>query len=225
MSIHSPLPLPPPPKHPVYLTSQANENASPVISACKTGSAKRVTAVTPLFPYSRQPDLAYRKQGAPLSKPTSDSKYTFESVPPTPGHGVAQSDALSNDVDLSKALNKVRLSHHEQNGTTGRSHSGSLSQANSFTTHDYDVNLDPKAVEAVEAKPGYKRWVAQAGTLIADLLTCAGADQYVYHVRQLAITLCRHANIGPAWLHLICTMLSTKASSTYPWTTYTAARC
>ncbi|KAK7953841.1 hypothetical protein PG996_014729 [Apiospora saccharicola] len=150
-----------------------------MISACKTGSAKRVTAVTPLFPYSRQPDLAYRKQGAPLSKPTADSKYTFESVPPTPGHGVAQSDASSNGVDLSKALNKVRLSHHEQNGTTGRSHSGSLSQPNSFTTHDYDVNLDPKAVEAVEAKPGYKRWVAQAGTLIADLLTCAGADHVV----------------------------------------------
>lgn len=204
-------------------TSQANEHASPVISACKTGSAKRVTAVTPLFPYSRQPDLAYRKQGAPLSKPTSDSKYTFESVPPTPGHGVAQSDALSNG-DLSKALNKVRLSHHEQNGTTGRSHSGSLSQPNSFTTHDYDVNLDPKAVEAVEAKPGYKRWVAQAGTLIADLLTCAGADQYVYQARQLAITPCRYANTNAVWSHLICTMLSTKVSSTYPWTTYTAAR-
>ncbi|KAK6834515.1 Ribose-phosphate diphosphokinase [Apiospora arundinis] len=151
-----------------------------MISACKTGSAKRVTAVTPLFPYSRQPDLAYRKQGAPLTKPTSDSKYTFESVPATPGPGVTPSAALSNGVDLSKALNKVRLSHHERNGSTGRSHSGSLtSQTNSFTTHDYDVNLDPKAVEAIEAKPGYKRWVAQAGTLIADLLTCAGADHVV----------------------------------------------
>ncbi|KAK8066493.1 hypothetical protein PG997_013240 [Apiospora hydei] len=150
-----------------------------MISACKTGSAKRVTAVTPLFPYSRQPDLAYRKQGAPLSKPTSDGKYTFESVPPTPGYGVAQSAAMSNG-DLSKALNKVRLSHHEHNGNTGRSHSGSVtSQTGNFTTHDYDVNLDPKAVEAVEAKPGYKRWVAQAGTLIADLLTCAGADHVV----------------------------------------------
>ncbi|KAK8100800.1 PRS5-ribose-phosphate pyrophosphokinase [Apiospora kogelbergensis] len=151
-----------------------------MISACKTGSAKRVTAVTPLFPYSRQPDLAYRKQGAPLTKPTSDSKYTFESVPATPGPGVTPSAALSNGVDLSKALNKVRLSHHERNGSTGRNHSGSLtSQPGNFTTHDYDVNLDPKAVEAIEAKPGYKRWVAQAGTLIADLLTCAGADHVV----------------------------------------------
>lgn len=161
-------------------TSLSNQNLPSVISACKTGSAKRVTAVTPLFPYSRQPDLAYRKQGAPLTKPTSDSKYTFESVPATPGPGVTPSAALSNGVDLSKALNKVRLSHHERNGSTGRNHSGSLtSQPGNFTTHDYDVNLDPKAVEAIEAKPGYKRWVAQAGTLIADLLTCAGADQYV----------------------------------------------
>ncbi|GKT87037.1 ribose-phosphate diphosphokinase [Colletotrichum tofieldiae] len=39
-----------------------------MVSACKTGSAKRVTAVMPLFPYSRQPDVPYKKTGAPLSK-------------------------------------------------------------------------------------------------------------------------------------------------------------
>ncbi|AEO56160.1 hypothetical protein MYCTH_2300745 [Thermothelomyces thermophilus ATCC 42464] len=36
-----------------------------MISACKTGSAKRVTAVLPLFPYSRQPDLPFSRVGAP----------------------------------------------------------------------------------------------------------------------------------------------------------------
>ncbi|EMT73236.1 Ribose-phosphate pyrophosphokinase 5 [Fusarium odoratissimum] len=39
-----------------------------MISACKTGSAKRVTAVVPLFPYSRQPDWPYNKAGAPLER-------------------------------------------------------------------------------------------------------------------------------------------------------------
>ncbi|KAG9626355.1 hypothetical protein KCV04_g11870, partial [Aureobasidium melanogenum] len=37
------------------------------ISACKTASAKRVTAVLPLFPYSRQSDIPYNKTGAPLA--------------------------------------------------------------------------------------------------------------------------------------------------------------
>ena len=36
------------------------------ISACKTASAKKVTAVLPLFPYSRQSDIPYNKSGAPL---------------------------------------------------------------------------------------------------------------------------------------------------------------
>ena len=33
------------------------------ISACKTASAKKVTAVLPLFPYSRQSDIPYNKSG------------------------------------------------------------------------------------------------------------------------------------------------------------------
>jgi hypothetical protein len=34
-------------------------------------------------------------------------------------------------------------------------------------------------VSTFQAKPGYKQWVAQAGTLVADLLTCAGADHII----------------------------------------------
>jgi ribose-phosphate pyrophosphokinase len=56
-----------------------------VISACKTASAKKVTAVLPLFPYSRQSDIPYNKTGAPLLKGTSQSSaYSYESVPPSP---------------------------------------------------------------------------------------------------------------------------------------------
>lgn len=35
-----------------------------MISACKTASAKKVTAVLPLFPYSCQPDAPYGRKGS-----------------------------------------------------------------------------------------------------------------------------------------------------------------
>ncbi|KAI1848977.1 hypothetical protein JX266_005405 [Neoarthrinium moseri] len=150
-----------------------------MISACKIGSAKRVTAVTPLFPYSRQPDLPYRKAGAPLSKPAAvvpNDRYTFESVPPTPGPGRVKSAGFNHGADLSKMLNKIAFT---TDAAGVRSHSSSItSQPGSYTKHDYD-NIDPSTIDQFEAKPGYKRWVAQAGTLVADLLTCAGADHVV----------------------------------------------
>ena len=37
------------------------------ISACKTASAKKVTVVMPLFPYSRQSDIPYNKTGGTYS--------------------------------------------------------------------------------------------------------------------------------------------------------------
>ncbi|KAH8666327.1 ribose-phosphate pyrophosphokinase [Xylariales sp. PMI_506] len=150
-----------------------------MISACKTGSAKRVTAVTPLFPYSRQPDLPYRKAGAPLSKPTAEvstERYTFESVPPTPGLSAVKGTGFFNGMDVNKVLTKISLS----TGSAGtRSHSSSItSQPSYFARHEYETN-DSVARSSFETRPGYKRWVAQAGTLVADLLTCAGADHVV----------------------------------------------
>lgn len=148
-----------------------------VISACKMGSAKRVTAIMPLFPYSRQPDLPYHKSGAPLSKSAADvpkEKYTFESVPPSPGPGTAKSLGIGNVFDLHRMLNKASLASEVR---ANHSHSSSItSQPGPFTKHDYE-NINSVTAAKLEAKPGYKRWVAQAGTLIADLLTCAGADQ------------------------------------------------
>ncbi|KAJ0167929.1 Ribose-phosphate pyrophosphokinase 5 [Colletotrichum tanaceti] len=170
-----------------------------MISACKTGSAKRVTAVMPLFPYSRQPDVPYKKAGAPLSKSSADASknYTFESVPSTPGPGIARSATLSNGIEgiaskLAKSkLNEersngingfsdhVRNSEHKTNGngnSNGRPNHDSSSSQFSYTTHDY---ANQNQINGFQSKPGYKQWVAQAGTLVADLLTCAGAD-HVY---------------------------------------------
>ncbi|CAK7198894.1 ribose-phosphate pyrophosphokinase [Sporothrix eucalyptigena] len=188
-----------------------------MISACKTGSARRVTAVMPLFPYSRQPDLPYNKSGAPLSKgptlsisgtPTKKDDYTFESVPATPGQDRPKSAGLTTSSDLSKALSKTAISNGSAaraNGTSvngsesgyfrpgtasssngagapttpthgGKKNDSISSQAPPFTTHDY---ANHTLINSFQAKPGYKQWVAQAGILVADLLTCAGADHVI----------------------------------------------
>ncbi|KPM39304.1 hypothetical protein AK830_g7248 [Neonectria ditissima] len=181
-----------------------------MISACKTGSAKRVTAVVPLFPYSRQPDWPYNKSGAPLSQSAYAAKkdYTFESVPATPRPGGPRSVGLLNGVNnLTEKLTKTSLTHEHTNGigattngingiTNGdftaprrsdtmssqtsnpRGHhaENSTSSQRSYTTHDYE---NPTNITAFQPKPGYKQWVAQAGTLVADLLTCAGTDHII----------------------------------------------
>ncbi|KAI2633388.1 phosphoribosyl pyrophosphokinase [Xylaria nigripes] len=168
-----------------------------MISACKIGSAKRVTAVLPLFPYSRQPDLPYNKSGAPLSKPPVDipkDKYTFESVPATPGPGIDKTPSFNKDTDLAGAMGRPPTANGQNHGSlvNGTARQNGESSTNndmasarpglagtqnpSFTTHDV---RDPSLINNFQAKPGYKRWVAQAGTLVADLLTCAGADHVV----------------------------------------------
>ncbi|KAK1459416.1 ribose-phosphate diphosphokinase [Colletotrichum melonis] len=160
-----------------------------MISACKTGSAKRVTAVMPLFPYSRQPDVPYKKAGAPLSKPAAGTSknYTFESVPATPGPGIARSMGLPNGIDgIASKLAKSKLNEERSNGMNGvdhsktngngRSHHDSVSSQVSYTNHD---NEQQNRIDGFQSKPGYKQWVAQAGTLVADLLACAGADHVI----------------------------------------------
>ncbi|KAI9266427.1 phosphoribosyltransferase-like protein [Phascolomyces articulosus] len=111
-----------------------------MINACKVASAKRITAVLPHFPYSRQPDVPYRpNSGAPLSK-----------LPPaTPRGGTAsgQVTPTSTTEDVSKQLIKK------------------LTQ----------VSLQ----EQQQEKPAYRQWIARSGTLVADLLTCAGVDHII----------------------------------------------
>lgn len=168
------------------------------IAACKTASAKKVTAVLPLFPYSRQPDIPYNKVGAPLSKGAGrlnqSGDYTFDSMPATPTPGQPQSAGIGSSTEgLHKKL--MRLQTHDQpNGSSafnateaihnqtrprrdtdpnskGNAHA---SQADTVATTSYSARA-PSFV----AQKGYKQWVAQAGTLVADLLTCAGTDHVI----------------------------------------------
>jgi ribose-phosphate pyrophosphokinase len=145
-----------------------------MISACKTGSAKRVTAVLPLFPYSRQPDLPYRKAGAPPSK--APSEYAFDSMPATPGPNMPRTPGLSHGVDITEMMARASFfaGLSQQQTAPSSAYGSERGRQSTFTTHDYE---NPPLVLAFQAKPGYKQWVAQAGTLVAGLLTCAGADR------------------------------------------------
>lgn len=179
------------------------------ISACKTASANKVTAVLPLFPYSRQSDIPYNKVGAPLSKSPAQTKsngYTFDSRPQTPYFGPNESKNLPNGSDtLNKQLRHLQLNE----GPNGNSQSSSSTKTAHFAdtqtngeVKDSEKNgkggyFEAKAAPSAngtnqshhvqdrykpvnfEPQRGYRQWIAQAGTLVADLLTCAGADHVI----------------------------------------------
>ncbi|EAU35867.1 ribose-phosphate pyrophosphokinase II [Aspergillus terreus NIH2624] len=161
------------------------------ISACKTASARRVTAVLPLFPYSRQSDIPYNKTGAPLVKSSPSEKsgnsngYTFESTPSTPHPGKAESASLLNGVDnLQKSLAKAQLEDVSNGSPVKKRPVNGLSRSDTLESSKSDATLpstDDSTVKInnFQPRPGYKQWVAQAGTLVADLLTCAGADHII----------------------------------------------
>lgn len=177
------------------------------ISACKTASAKKVTVVLPLFPYSRQSDIPYNKTGAPLIRSSSvykptmngESGYTFDSTPSTPhpdkheqnGLHRAASRTQLNDIDSNTQPHQNRYSHYREtsshssqksdqsNGLPARSRGNSIASASGVNTHDFAVTKNESPADAFKPRPGYRQWVAQAGTLVADLLTCAGADHII----------------------------------------------
>ena len=159
------------------------------ISACKTASARRVTVVLPLFPYSRQPDIPYNKVGAPLSKGPANKPegFTFESRPATPR--LVDQNPMSlggpSTAGLENRLTRLALERQQESGANG-GQVPPLRRANTSESINGGQKT-PGALPAGEWYPGqsfrphssYKQWVAQAGTLIADLLTCAGADHVI----------------------------------------------
>jgi ribose-phosphate pyrophosphokinase len=170
------------------------------ISACKIASATRITAVLPLFPYSRQSDIPYHKSGAPLMRWTQTQKgvmTSFDSRPQTPYHGPNDAKDLPNGADgLQHQMSKLQLSQ----GVNGTSNGTSSANGSVKNAHfkDEDTNskngsnpdnsgdLGKDTINEVKKQPpvfepqrGYRQWVAQAGKLVADLLTCAGADHVI----------------------------------------------
>lgn len=132
-----------------------------MLTACKTSSARRVTAVLPLFPYSRQPDLPYNKKGLPLTtKPKAE--YTFESVPTTPRPmSRLDNSSVSSLKDETFSESMPNLLHPKP-----------------YLPKQIFTNTSSIGTKNV-SNSGYKKWVAQSGTLIANLITTAGADHII----------------------------------------------
>ena len=180
------------------------------ISACKTASAGKVTAVLPLFPYSRQSDIPYNKTGAPIQRASTHYNkpdFPMDSKPHTPHPDQPQSAGLTNGTDtLQKGLGKVqndeslpisnvassaqqaRFAHYtesqkfsapKRSDTLDSTRSEASMQSTTSSILNGDRTSNGSSQETFKPKPGYKQWVAQAGTLVADLLTCAGADHII----------------------------------------------
>ena len=151
------------------------------ISACQTASAKRITAVCPLFFYSRQSDVPYNKSGAPLSKLSSCNHKAESSSEDSHTAGVTNgSDAVGtsfgktqlDDTSGRKAIQHSSIGDSTKADLLTRKRNISLSSGP-------NGNEDDSSPITFHARPGYKEWVAQAGTLVADLLTTAGADHVI----------------------------------------------
>lgn len=156
-----------------------------LLNACKTASASRVTAVMPYFCYSRQPDIPYTAKGAPLISKPKES-YTFESVPGTPVPAMFTTDAPA--IQGRWAPSGVpeesgKSVHVLEQPTPLRLEGGDLhkspSQSRIPMVPETKENNSESSSTFNSSNAGYKLWVAQAGTLIANLLTTAGADHVI----------------------------------------------
>ena len=163
----------------------------------------KVTAVLPLFPYSRQSEIPYHKTGTPPFKACESKSHTpHPDHPPTVG--------LSNGIDgVNKSLSRIHIDDSGGNAnsahnarlanyghtppkrkTTSNSTNGDASTRQSQDSaspmtngvpHEEDGHNTSPLTKATsfQPRPGYKQWVAQSGTLVADLITCAGADHVI----------------------------------------------
>ncbi|KAG7704515.1 hypothetical protein KL950_004322 [Ogataea haglerorum] len=122
-----------------------------MISACKMASAKKITVVCPLFFYSRQVESQASKRGVPRGAQHRGSKVP-DSVPQSPK---LPSRANVRDPSPKSVLSQRAVSTHSSLKTL---HTNEASIAN---------------------PTGYRSWIAQSGTLIANLLTSAGANHII----------------------------------------------
>jgi ribose-phosphate pyrophosphokinase len=132
--------------------------------------------------------------------------YTFDSRPQTPHPGQPESAGMNNGAGaLHHQLSRMKMDernggHHTANPTSptktnGLKRSDTLesksdkSDKSGYFNSEVSTNGGPvmnglsrtstTKPPAFEPQIGYRQWVAQAGTLIADLLTCAGADHVI----------------------------------------------
>ncbi|QLL34407.1 hypothetical protein HG536_0G02680 [Torulaspora globosa] len=153
-----------------------------LISACKTASASRVTAVMPYFCYSRQPDIPYTAKGAPLiSKSQSlDGKVGEAPLSSTLMTHRPGEDSPFKSLESAIRATAPKMNLHSSGSGTNLKKSASSSRIPMIPGGKEVGSANADAGELFNAQnAGYKLWVAQAGTLIANLLTTAGADHVI----------------------------------------------
>ncbi|KAI8371380.1 phosphoribosyltransferase-like protein [Radiomyces spectabilis] len=142
-----------------------------MIQACKTASAKRVTAVIPYFPYSRQADIPYRPSGAPLTQaPPLTEPSTPRTVPSTP-----RTVPSTPKMDRGALINAESFTREVERIAMAQKLERPMERPHTYTPADNA----PLPCAYNDKNGSYREWVARSGTLVADLLTCAGADHII----------------------------------------------
>ncbi|VEU23033.1 DEKNAAC104212 [Brettanomyces naardenensis] len=171
-----------------------------MISACKMASAKRITVVCPLFFYSRQAESPSSKKGVPFL-PGGNRHTLLDSVPPSPrslsraSNHTPSSSLVSNTVISSQItpqkVSQTSIPQAQVTDTSVASPSplNPAAAARSLQAQAQTPVQTPaqSQTQSLSQSPShsqsphhpYKSWVAQSGTLIANLLTSAGADHIV----------------------------------------------
>jgi len=153
-----------------------------LISACKSTSASRDTAVMPYFCYSRQPDIPYTAKGAPvIHRPQKEGEAKLTTRRPGADSSFKSLNSVIRSTINLESPQPVRAPELTSSKSFSRIPMipGSKLQ-NSHTNGDAEDLFNAQ-------NAGYKLWVVQAGTLIANLLTEAGADHVItmdLHDRQ-----------------------------------------
>ncbi|KAJ1570004.1 ribose-phosphate pyrophosphokinase, partial [Nowakowskiella sp. JEL0078] len=90
-----------------------------MVNACKTASAQRVVAVIPCFPYARQPETPYKKNGSLSSRVPADQVHKFavlnnlweSPVETKPNHAVISpsKDSMKDSVSISSITSNIEV--------------------------------------------------------------------------------------------------------------------
>lgn len=138
-----------------------------LINACKTSSASRVTAVMPYFCYSRQPDIPCTiKNLSPVSNCSLKSS--------------SETNLFSTSSPDSKNVRCITETNIEPSDYERRndSHCKTQNRIPIVSNHGDHITENGQCLFN-SSNSGYKLWIAQSSTLIANLLTTAGADHVI----------------------------------------------
>ena len=128
----------------------------------------------PQTPHPGQPESAGLGANGTEKLHSQLSRMKLEQQPGQNGSGSAPSSPVkTNGLRRSETSESIKT---ESNKTESSVHFNENGNSNSTNGTLTKTTTKPPPFEP---QVGYRQWVAQAGTLIADLLTCAGADHVI----------------------------------------------